>query len=58
MNNLVDKRRYFNVDKTLYNIVGRRIDVETTSCVCGEQAEILLTSARFWIWVWRETIIF
>ena len=32
----VDTRRRFNGDTTSYNIVQRRIDVETTSCVYGE----------------------
>ena len=29
----VDTRRRFNVDATSYDVVRRRIDVETTSCV-------------------------
>ena len=29
----VDTRRHFNVDTTSHDIVRRRIDVETTSCV-------------------------
>ena len=32
----VDTRRCFNVDTTLHDIVRRRIDVETTSCVYGD----------------------
>ena len=31
----VDTRRRFNVDTTSYDIVRRRIDVETTSCLYG-----------------------
>ena len=34
--NPVDTRRCFNVDMTSYNIVRRRIDVETTSCIYRE----------------------
>ena len=34
--NPVDTRRRFSVDATLCDIVRRRIDVETTSCVYGE----------------------
>ena len=35
-NNPVDIRRRFNVDATLYNVVWRRIDFETT-CVYREK---------------------
>ena len=33
----VDTRRRFNVDTTPYDVVRRRIDVETTSCVYSSQ---------------------
>ena len=34
--NPVDTRRRFNVDATSYDVVRRRIDFETTSCVYWE----------------------
>ena len=32
----VDTRRCFNVNTTLYDVLQRRINVETTSCVPNE----------------------
>ena len=46
----VNTRHRFNVDTTLYNIVRRCIDVETTSCiywVCSNSSNILSTGSSF-----------
>ena len=39
--NPVDTRRCFNDDTTSYDIVRRPISVETISCVCGEETNIM-----------------